>query len=78
MQDQAGNLVHVVSVFKLDGVHAAAVVPVAKQKRAAPTQVSIKSLDSKPSSVRIPADNSARFKKIVSALAGLNEEWEEF
>jgi methyl-accepting chemotaxis protein len=44
LQDQAGSLEQVVSVFKLDGMQTIAVAPIAKQQRAAITHASIRGL----------------------------------
>ena len=78
LQDQAGNLAQVVSVFKLDGMHTPAVVTAGPQRTAA-TQVNIKPRSRKPNPVRISTDNqSARFRKAVNTPAVTTEEWEEF
>jgi methyl-accepting chemotaxis protein len=66
LQDQAGNLAQMVSVFKLDDLHAER------------TNDRISMLARKPSAVRVVADNSVRFKKVANARVGANGEWEQF
>lgn len=78
LQDQAGNLAEVVSVFKLDGMQSVAVTPINRARRAAPTLATLRPIEKKPGPVRISADNSARFKKVVSSPSGTNDEWEQF
>ena len=78
MQDQAANLAHVVSVFTLDGMQAAAPAPTAEARPVARTRANIRSCAEKPRLVRIAADNSARVKRSVDTPAAPSEQWEEF
>ena len=68
LQDQAANLAHVVSVFKLEGLQTVEQAPTANIKSRAET----------PRLARIAADNSARIKRVMNAPAATNEEWEQF
>ncbi|HYD63205.1 MAG TPA: methyl-accepting chemotaxis protein [Noviherbaspirillum sp.] len=73
MQDQAANLSHVVSVFKLDGV---------RPQKVAPTQVhgvpaNVQPLPAKPAVPKAPAvPTSAR--RIANTRPGNDEDWEGF
>jgi len=69
LQDQADNLVQVVSLFKLDDMHTTtARTPIAKQQRPVSTQAAVKPLGKKPGAVRIASHTPAK----------TNDEWEEF
>ncbi|WP_304412707.1 methyl-accepting chemotaxis protein [Herminiimonas sp. CN] len=76
LQDQADNLVQVVSLFKLDGMQTTA--PIAKQQRTVPTQAAIKPSDRKPGAARIAANRSVGGKKGANLPAGTDGEWEQF
>ena len=78
LQDQAGNLAQVVSVFKLDGVHTTAAPPVTNQQRATPMRASIRAPARKAGTVRITADDSGPVRKIANAPSGMSAEWEQF
>ncbi|MEO6353557.1 MAG: methyl-accepting chemotaxis protein [Oxalobacteraceae bacterium] len=79
LQEQAGNLAQVVSVFKLDGIQSNGAAPLATRQREAPTQSSFSALRKQPSPVRISTGSSALVRKVADARSGTNkEEWEEF
>ncbi|MEO8408214.1 MAG: chemotaxis protein, partial [Oxalobacteraceae bacterium] len=79
LQDQADNLVQVVSLFKLDDMHpTTAMASIARQRRTVPTQAIIKPFSKKPGAVRIAADNRIRVKQGTNIPAQTNEEWEQF
>lgn len=65
LQEQAAGLAEVVSVFKVDGMHAAAEDPVARQRLATPEQEIIKPLLKRSSPVRIRAGNSPQPTKVL-------------
>jgi methyl-accepting chemotaxis protein len=71
LQDQAGNLAHVVSIFKLEGQQTAA-APIARGSSLAPKQVHAMPRDKKPRLVGLAANNNAPIKMVA------NGEWEEF
>ena len=75
LQDQAGNLAQVVSVFKLDGMHAAA--PAHRTINITPLKSSTAPLASKAAAVRI-ATPSAKTRMVANARSGSDEEWEQF
>ncbi|MFZ6773921.1 methyl-accepting chemotaxis protein [Undibacterium sp. SXout7W] len=78
LQDQAGNLVQVVSIFKVDGIHTAKATSVDgfnSVVRAAPVVMPFKR---KPIPVRITANNSVRTRKFANEQAATNDGWEEF
>ena len=75
LQDQAGNLAQVVSVFKLDGMHAAA--PAHRTINITPLKSSTAPLASKAAAVRI-ATPSAKTRVVANARSGSDEEWEQF
>jgi methyl-accepting chemotaxis protein len=88
LQDQAGNLVQVVSLFKLEGVRSAPVMR-PKPVMSAPAKAPSPSLAKRSTPVGIAADSSgqgaaaasaARPKKSVNVptSGGGNDEWEEF
>lgn len=67
LQEQAAGLAEVVSVFKVDGMHAAAEDPVACQHPAAPKREIIKPLLKRSSPVKIRAGNSPQPTKVLHA-----------
>ncbi|CAN7695894.1 methyl-accepting chemotaxis protein [Pseudoduganella sp. LjRoot289] len=78
LQDQAGGLAQVVSVFKLNATHAAAVTPL----RAARRHVAVAAVGS---ASRAPATRNAgrpaetvQPKQVVNAAPSVNSDWEEF
>ncbi|MEO8169789.1 MAG: methyl-accepting chemotaxis protein [Oxalobacteraceae bacterium] len=75
LQDQAGNLAHVVSVFRLDGTHAAA--PAHRSIDVTPIKSNVALLARKAPAVRIVA-TSAKINRVANAEAGSEEEWEQF
>ena len=78
LQDQAGNLAEVVSIFKLDGMQSTVVTPITRSRPATSTRVTPRPIEKKASRVRIAADNGTRFKKVANAPSGMNDEWEQF
>jgi methyl-accepting chemotaxis protein len=75
MQEQAANLSHVVSVFKLDGASAAAVAPVAPTV----TKASVMPLVKKKSApVQRVSGRPAPLRQIVNARPPQGGEWEQF
>jgi methyl-accepting chemotaxis protein len=75
MQDQATNLTQVVSVFKLNGTHAAA-VSIAQPPRMKPELPKATLLAKQPKAGRIAAANAPRLKKIGNATT--DSDWEQF
>ncbi|CAN7695850.1 methyl-accepting chemotaxis protein [Pseudoduganella sp. LjRoot289] len=78
LQDQAGGLAQVVSVFKLNATHAAAVTPL----RAARRHVAVAAVGS---ASRAPVTRNAgrpaetvQPKQVVNAAPSVNSDWEEF
>ncbi len=63
LQNQASNLAHLVSAFKVDGMHSISEVPAAKPHAA--------------HRIAAPA-SKARAQKVANAHAGIGEEWETF
>jgi methyl-accepting chemotaxis protein len=82
LQDQAGELAHVVSIFKLvEGEVTHVVAPPAMAEAAAPTPRPAPARVAKPALKRPapPASATAKPKKIAAAAAPAgNDEWEEF
>ena len=78
LQDQAGNLSQVVSVFKLDGTHVVATQAPARSLPRANAPV----LKRKPSLLRVAdgasAGNTRQIKRIANAPVATAEEWEQF
>jgi len=73
MQEQAGNLSQVVSIFKLNQIHVLGATPVAHSN--AYSNVAV--LENKRS-VQQAANSERQVKKIVNAPANKGAEWEEF
>jgi methyl-accepting chemotaxis protein len=73
LHEQAGHLLQVVSVFKLDPIAAVRMAPPAAAPRARPA---LKALESAPQASPPARQSSA--KKAVNAATNPNEEWEEF
>jgi methyl-accepting chemotaxis protein len=71
LQNQAGNLAHVVSIFKLEGKQTAA-APIARESSFALKQVHAMPRSKKPRLVGLAANNNAPVKMVE------NGEWEEF
>lgn len=78
LQDQADNLVQVVSLFKLGETRAAiARTPVTPRPRTVP-QSAAKPSDKKPGVVRITANPSIRVKNSPNIAVKSDDEWEQF
>jgi methyl-accepting chemotaxis protein len=83
LQDQAGELARVVSIFKLEaGEERAVIDAVATAARSVPTTASVKSLPARKPlttavSTRVTASTAAKPKKVAAATTGADE-WEEF
>jgi methyl-accepting chemotaxis protein len=74
LQDQAGNLSQVVSVFKLDGMHVATGTAATKAKiPARKREQSLPRIANKAATRR-----SGQIKKIAHVPAGKSDDWEEF
>jgi len=80
MQDQANNLSQVVSVFKLDGMHAAAGAPLkVTSSPAAIAKAAASSLPAAAGNATRPAMNVKPLKRVAHApVAAAGSEWEEF
>jgi methyl-accepting chemotaxis protein len=78
MQEQAGNLVQVVSVFKLNAAHAAVVVPLQAARHAPVAAVGSVSLASATRGAGRPAKNVKPLKLAANSSAATGNDWEEF
>lgn len=77
LQDQAGNLVKVVSVFKLDGTQVLHVLPSALNTL--PAKPSAPVLARNPAPVQLASKETPVIKNDkVAALAGAGDDWEQF
>jgi len=78
LQDQAGELARVVSIFKLEAGEERAVAAAAAQQAAAQQTAVVKPIAARPAKKAIvPAPAAPKPKKIATAAAGADE-WEEF
>jgi methyl-accepting chemotaxis protein len=77
LQDQAANLAQVVSVFKLDGRHAAVSAPITPVRAAARAEPSATAPAAKPLPPK-RAVAAPQPKRIASTTAAAGDEWEEF
>ncbi|MGV8897733.1 MAG: methyl-accepting chemotaxis protein [Burkholderiaceae bacterium] len=77
LHDQADNLAHLVSVFKLDGASPAVSVSLKAASRPTPVAVAA-SLPTATSNVRRPAKNVNPPRRVVNGSAATESEWEEF
>ena len=79
LQDQAGNLAQVVSVFKLDGRQAGAESSAVMS--AAPVTASVTQLAEKrrhAAEVPTMVANPVQYKRVANARSGSSDEWEQF
>ncbi|WP_076593635.1 methyl-accepting chemotaxis protein [Herminiimonas arsenitoxidans] len=77
LQDQAGNLVKVVSVFKLDGTQVLHVLPSALNTL--PAKPSAPVLSRNPAPAQLASKEAPAIKNDkVAALAGAGDDWEQF
>ncbi|MEO8600464.1 MAG: methyl-accepting chemotaxis protein [bacterium] len=77
LHDQADNLAHLVSVFKLDGASTAVGAPLKGARRPTPVAVAA-SLPTATRSASRPAKNVNPPKRVVNGSAATESEWEEF
>ena len=81
LQDQADNLVQLVSVFKLSGMQADAVAPAEEEGEAAPAPVNVMRLPQRREPVVAMQESGAGLtarRRFAYARTGAVSEWEEF
>jgi methyl-accepting chemotaxis protein len=79
LQEQAGNLAQVVSVFKIDGTHSAVVTPLqAANPPAAVAAARRVALSSPSHHASRPPVNAKPARRVAQAAAAASSEWEEF
>lgn len=78
MQDQAGSLAQVVSVFKLDADASKAAIPAVSRQRPASTHAPVKQASRNEQIAGITAATIGRARKNASATVAAGAEWEEF
>jgi methyl-accepting chemotaxis protein len=76
LQDQAGNLVELVSVFKIDGTHAVAGAPLTIEGR--PTSVAVAPISAATRKATRPETNVTQFKPVAIAMTAGGDEWDEY
>jgi methyl-accepting chemotaxis protein len=78
LQDQAGSLTHAVSVFKLDGMHAATSTSLPAASR--PLRLATKAAPGRAVAdiSRKPAKNEMPLKRVANASTTAGGDWEEF
>lgn len=80
LQEQAGNLSQVVSVFKLDGTYAASNVVKPSAKPQAATSVTPLARKSQPARIAKDAiaHSSVPMRRVANSQPGVGDEWEQF
>lgn len=80
LQEQAGNLLQVVSVFKLNAAHAASDIVKPRAKPQAATSVTSLARKSQPERIAkdAVAHSAAPMKRVANSQIGVGDEWESF